>query len=84
MSDEDDDDDSHPTLPPLTPSRQQPNNLTSSLYLNQLPLNEILKDMRFGNINPEEIQSVRYLKEVPTKKDARKQLSSQEPCFHFN
>jgi hypothetical protein len=65
-SDKDDDDDDnenenhpiqqqhrHPTSPPLSPSQQQPNNLATSLYLNQLPLNEILKDMRFGDIDPD-------------------------------
>jgi hypothetical protein len=67
-SDEDDNDDnSHPTSPPLTPSRQQPNNLASSLDLNQLPLNEILKDMRFGDIDPEEVQNVSLPKHPATR-----------------
>jgi hypothetical protein len=64
MSDKDDDD-SHPTSPPLT-LQQQPSNLASSLVLNQLPLNEILKDMRFGYINPKEIQSVSVSKHAAT------------------
>jgi hypothetical protein len=66
-SDEDEDDDSHPTSPPLLPSQQQPNNLATSLYLNQLPLNEILKDMRFGDINPEEVQNVSVSKHPATR-----------------
>jgi hypothetical protein len=77
-SDEDEDDDSHPTSPPLSPSQQQPNNLATSLDLNQLPLNEILKDVRFGDINPEEIQSVSVSKLPATRERAFECIPSQD------